>query len=62
MNHVLFTGGAGFLCSHLCDRLLCEGYDVLCVDNFFTGCTANIAHAIGNPYWEYRVGSERPHG
>jgi UDP-glucuronate decarboxylase len=51
-NKILVTGGAGFLGSHLCERLLREGADVLCVDNFFTGSKANIAHLIGNPYFE----------
>jgi UDP-glucuronate decarboxylase len=51
-RRVLVTGGAGFLGSHLCDRLLAEGHDVLCVDNFFTGTRENIAHLIGNPYFE----------
>jgi len=49
---VLVTGGAGFLGSHLCERLLDRGDDVLCVDNYFTGRRANIAHLIGNPYFE----------
>jgi UDP-glucuronate decarboxylase len=48
----LVTGGAGFLGSHLCDRLLSEEYDVICMDNFFTGQKQNIAHLIGNPYFE----------
>jgi UDP-glucuronate decarboxylase len=48
----LVTGGAGFLGSHLCDRLLSENYDVICMDNFFTGQKENIAHLIGNPYFE----------
>ncbi len=52
MQRVLITGGAGFLGSHLCDRLLREGHDVLCVDNFFTGSKANISHQISNPYFE----------
>ena len=47
MHRVLITGGAGFLGSHLCDRLLRDGHDVLCIDNFFTGSKANIAHLIG---------------
>ncbi|EME69110.1 UDP-glucuronate decarboxylase [Paramagnetospirillum caucaseum] len=51
-KRVLVTGGAGFLGSHLCERLLVEGYDVLCVDNFFTGTKANIAHLLDNPYFE----------
>jgi UDP-glucuronate decarboxylase len=49
---VLVTGGAGFLGSHLCERLLDRGDDVICVDNFFTGQKANVAHLIGNPYFE----------
>jgi UDP-glucuronate decarboxylase len=48
----LVTGGAGFLGSHLCDRLLSEDYDVICMDNFFTGQKQNISHLIGNPYFE----------
>lgn len=51
-KRVLVTGGAGFLGSHLCERLLGEGCDVLCVDNFFTGTRANIAHLIPNPHFE----------
>lgn len=51
-KRALVTGGAGFLGSHLCDRLLSEGYDVICMDNFFTGQKENIAHLIGNPYFE----------
>jgi UDP-glucuronate decarboxylase len=49
---VLVTGGAGFLGSHLCERLLKEGCDVLCVDNFFTGTKENIVHLIGDPHFE----------
>ena len=45
---VLVTGGAGFLGSHLCERLLDAGCDVLCVDNYFTGTKDNIARLIGN--------------
>jgi UDP-glucuronate decarboxylase len=52
MEKILVTGGAGFLGSHLCERLLADGADVLCVDNFFTGGKANIAHLIGQPYFE----------
>ncbi|MBC7490241.1 MAG: SDR family oxidoreductase [Glaciimonas sp.] len=51
-NKILVTGGAGFLGSHLCDRLIREGHDVLCVDNFLTGSKGNIAHLVGNPYFE----------
>ena len=52
MEKILVTGGAGFLGSHLCDRLIQSGADVLCVDNFYTGTKANIAHLQGNPYFE----------
>ncbi len=52
MKRILVTGGAGFLGSHLCARLLKDGHDVLCADNFFTGSKANIARLIGNPYFE----------
>ena len=52
MKKILVTGGAGFLGSHLCERLLNEGNDVLCVDNFFTGSKQNIAHLMSNPYFE----------
>jgi UDP-glucuronate decarboxylase len=48
----LVTGGAGFLGSHLCDRLIREKNDVLCLDNFFTGQKKNVAHLVGNPYFE----------
>ena len=49
---VLVTGGAGFLGSHLCDRLLKEGHEVLCVDNFYTGTRRNVTHLIGRPEFE----------
>jgi len=52
MNKILVTGGSGFLGSHLCDRLIKDGHDVLCVDNFFTGNKSNVAHLMGNPYFE----------
>ena len=51
-RRVLVTGGAGFLGSHLCDRLIADGCDVLCVDNFFTGTKDNIAHLVGSPHFE----------
>ena len=51
-KRVLVTGGAGFLGSHLCERVLAEGHDVICLDNFFTGRKQNIAHLIGNPQFE----------
>ncbi|RZL95778.1 MAG: SDR family oxidoreductase [Variovorax sp.] len=51
-KRILVTGGAGFLGSHLCDRLIGQGHDVLCVDNFFTGSKRNIEHLIGNPQFE----------
>ncbi len=49
---ILITGGAGFIGSHLCERLLNDGHDVLCVDNYFTGVKDNIAHLMGNPRFE----------
>lgn len=52
MKRIMVTGGAGFLGSHLCERLLREGNEVLCVDNFFTGSKRNIAHLMANPYFE----------
>ena len=52
MKKILVTGGAGFLGSHLCERLLGDGHDVICVDNFFTGSKQNIAHLMDNPYFE----------
>jgi UDP-glucuronate decarboxylase len=52
MERILVTGGAGFLGSHLCDRLLRDDHDILCVDNFFTGSKTHIAHLIGHPYFE----------
>ncbi len=51
-KRVLVTGGAGFLGSHLCDRLAAAGDDILCVDNYFTGRKDNIAHLLGNPNFE----------
>ncbi|MDI6808596.1 MAG: SDR family oxidoreductase [Candidatus Eisenbacteria bacterium] len=52
MKRILVTGGSGFIGSHLCERLLCEGHEVLCVDNFYTGRRANIAHLLQNPDFE----------
>lgn len=54
MNHkkILVTGGAGFIGSHLCERLLKDGNEVLCLDNYFTGSKDNIVHLLGNPYFE----------
>ncbi len=51
-RRVLVTGGAGFLGSHLCETLLGQGHDVICVDNFFTGSKDNIAGLLGHPYFE----------
>lgn len=51
-KRILVTGGAGFLGSHLCDRLIEQGHDVLCLDNFFTGAKQNIQHLLGNPKFE----------
>ncbi len=52
-KQILVTGGAGFLGSHLCERLLEEGQDVLCVDNFFTGTKDNIVQLLANPHFEF---------
>ncbi len=52
MKKILVTGGAGFLGSHLCERLLAEGNDVLCVDNYFTGTKENIVHLLDHPRFE----------
>ena len=52
MKRVLVTGGAGFIGSHLCTRLINEGNDVICLDNFFTGAKRNVMHLIGNPRFE----------
>lgn len=51
-KRILVTGGAGFLGSHLCDRLVAEGHDVLCVDNYYTGRKDNISHLLGHPRFE----------
>lgn len=51
-KRVLVTGGAGFLGSHLCGRLLDAGHDVLCVDNFYTGTKDNLLHLLGDPHFE----------
>jgi UDP-glucuronate decarboxylase len=51
-KRVLITGGGGFLGSHLCERLLNEGNEIICADNFYTGRRGNIAHLAGNPYFE----------
>jgi UDP-glucuronate decarboxylase len=52
MKKILVTGGAGFLGSHLCERLLNEGNDVLCVDNFYTGSKENVKHLLAHPHFE----------
>ncbi|NMB72128.1 MAG: NAD-dependent epimerase/dehydratase family protein, partial [Bacteroidales bacterium] len=52
MKRILVTGGAGFIGSHLCERLLREGNEVICLDNFFTGTRRNIVHLLANPDFE----------
>ena len=52
INRILVTGGAGFLGSHLCERLVGEGHDVICLDNFFTSQKSNVAHLLGKPNFE----------
>ncbi|MDX9889332.1 MAG: SDR family oxidoreductase [Bacteroidales bacterium] len=52
MKNILVTGGAGFIGSHLCERLLNKGNEVICLDNYFTGQKANIVHLLDNPYFE----------
>lgn len=51
-KRILVSGGAGFIGSHLCERLLNEGHEVLCLDNFFTGAKENVVHLLENPYFE----------
>ena len=52
MKRILVTGGAGFLGSHLCDRLIADGHEVVCMDNFFTGARTNVSHLRGSPRFE----------
>ena len=52
-KRVLVTGGAGFLGSHLCERLLNDGHNVLCADNLYTGTKTNVAHLMDNPFFEF---------
>ncbi|MBN2697211.1 MAG: SDR family oxidoreductase [Bacteroidales bacterium] len=52
MKRILVTGGAGFIGSHLCERLLHDGHDVICLDNYFTGTKQNIIHLLDHPYFE----------
>jgi UDP-glucuronate decarboxylase len=60
-RRILVTGGAGFLGSHLCERLIAEGHEVVCLDNFFTGRRANVEHLLANPRFElFRHDVEHP--
>lgn len=52
MKQILVTGGAGFIGSHLCERLLKDGNNVICMDNYFTGLKQNVVHLLDNPYFE----------
>ena len=52
MKKILVTGGAGFIGSHLCKKLIEDGNDVLCIDNYFTGTKKNISDLFSNPYFE----------
>ena len=54
VKRILVTGGAGFVGSHLCERLIRDGHRVICLDNFFTGCEANVSHLMTNPCFELR--------
>ena len=51
-RRILVTGGAGFLGSHLCEKLLDRGDEVICLDNFYTGSKRNVVHLLENPYFE----------
>src|SRR5213075_3113520 len=51
-KRVLVTGGAGFIGSHLCDRLIADGHEVLCLDNYYTGSKRNVAHLVSHPNFE----------
>jgi len=53
VGRILVTGGSGFIGSHLCDALIEQGHDVLCVDNLFSGSRDNVRHLLGNPYFEF---------
>jgi len=52
-KRILVTGGAGFLGSHICERLLAQGHEVICLDNLFTGTKKNISHMLGHPFFEF---------
>ena len=53
MKRILVTGGAGFIGSHLCERLLNEGNEIICLDNFFTGSKDNIRHLLHNDHFDF---------
>ena len=52
MKRILVTGGAGFIGSHLCERLLNDGHEVISLDNYFTGSRSNVLHLLNHPYFE----------
>ena len=56
VKRILITGGAGFFGSHLCDKLIAQGHDILCVDNYFTGTKRNIEHLLDHPQFEHHQG------
>lgn len=60
MKRILVSGGAGFIGSHLCTRLINEGHDVICLDNLFTGSKNNILHLMNNHHFEFCSSRHNP--